>query len=580
MVKIDSTFITHIIKDIRYRLSLNLKNHEILCMTNKLILIFLLFLNSLLPCISQTANDKELKVLDDLLSKRGTYIDLKINRIDYLKQILETETNSDRIYNLTYQIIEEYSNFQADSAFLYIDRNRNLAKSNGKSDQLLLTEFQYIFVSAQSGLLNEAESGLRSLSSQVDSMNQDQKIEYYRLWQRLYMNLQEFSQKTHLEEKYNDMQIIYCDSILQYTPVNSEYYDLYHFRKEFGRGSYDLAREYIEKYIQKIDTLSNDAARGYYYLSEIYRAENDSVNEMKYLIQSVEADIKSAVKQNRSLRILGQILYSQGDLNRAYTYLQISLDDANFYNTRLRNTQVAEAFSIIEKEYQLYRNNQELRLKTGIVLITILFVVILLISLYLRKKRIELAYARKELIRNNKELIRINAEMARKNEELSLLTCKLKDSDRVKEKYIGHFLKLCSYYIQNISEFKKTINRKIKAGQIEDVHNMTLSNMQQVNEFKDFYNEFDKAFLNIFPHFVKDFNSLLREDQRFKLKREDVLNTELRIFALIRLGIKDSSQIAEFMNYTPVTIYSYRTKVKSRAINKNTFDEDIIHIGH
>ena len=547
-------------------------------MQNKIILIFFLLYCSL-PLLSKSnASKKLLTELDKVVSERESYIKHKADRIDYLKQILKSETNPDRVYNITYQLIEEYSNFQADSAFVYIEKNRHAITMDGTGNQLLQNRFQYIFVLAQSGLLNEAERELDLLLPHLSRMNREQKADYYRAYQRLYMNLKEFSQKTHLEAKYGELEANYCDSILLYTPQGSEYYYLYSFKKEFINKHYDKARTAIEKYIQKLDTVSNDAARGYYHLSEIYRAENNHENEIAYLIKSVEADLKSAVKQNRSMRVLAEILYQDGDVKRAYNYLRISLQDANFYNTRLRNTQIAEALPIIEEDYVIQRNEQEFRLKAVLAVIALLFVLILTISIYLQKKRIDLANARRELIKNNEVLTSINNEIEQKNLALNLLTEKLKDSAQVNEKYIGHFLKLCSAYIQRIGEFKKTVNRKIKVGQIEELHNLTLSTVQQATDFKDFYREFDNAFLDIYPNFVEGFNALLKEGQRFAVRENELLNTELRIFALIRLGIKDSSQIAEFMNYTAVTIYSYRTKVKSRAINKETFDQDILLI--
>lgn len=543
------------------------------------LIIFVCLLLSILPInAQQSVNNDRLKDLDKIIENRSLYISQKNDRIEYLKQLLRTETNPERLYSIRFQIIEEYSNFQADSAFSYIEQNRLLANSNNNKDQILHNKFQYIFICAQSGLLNEAEAVLKSLQPKLNHFSTDQKLEYYRLYERLYLNLTEFSQKNHLEETYKEKAYLYSDSVLINTDKESEYYPLYSFKKEFYNNNLDEAKKYIDAYLHKIDTLSNDAARGYYHLSEIYKSEGNKSKELEYLIKSVNADIRSAVKQNRSMRVLAQILYNGGDIKRAYKYLRLSLDDANFYNTRLRNTQVAEAMPIIEKDYQLQRNEQELRLKIGVILISILFIVILIFSLYLRKKRKELALARKELLHSNANLTKINEEIKTKNEELRLFTQKLKESDQIKEKYIGHFLKLCSTYIQSIGDYKKLVNRKIKAGQFEDLHNMTLSNQQLANEFKDFYREFDKAFLNIFPNFVDEFNALLKEDQQFKLKKEDLLNTELRIFALIRLGIKDSSQIADFMNYTPVTVYSYRTKVKSRAINKDTFDQDILQI--
>ncbi len=544
----------------------------------KLIIYTVLLLSAFSLSAQQLDNNSQLKELDKTIDNSLLYINQKYNKINYLKQILKVESNSNRIYNISYQIIEEYSNFQADSAFKYIALNRLLAQKNNSKDQILSNRLQYAFVTAQSGLLNESEYVLKSLQSQLPQFSPSQKSEYYKHCERLYMNLAEFTQKTHLEDFYRQKAYQYTDSILMFTNPDSEYYDLYSFKNAFYDKDLEKSKSSIKNFILKIDTLSNDAARGYYHMSEIYRAEGDKEKELHFLIKSVNADIKSAVKQNRSMRVLAQILYDGGDIKRAYKYLQISLDDANFYNTRLRNTQVAEAMPIIEKDYQIQRNEQEFRLKVGFIIIATLFVIILLFSIYLRKKRKELAVARKELLLSNESLTSINEEINKKNSELQQLATKLKESDQIKEKYIGHFLKLCSTYIQSIGDYKKLVNRKVKAGQFEDLHNMTLANTQLANEFKDFYREFDKAFLNIFPNFVDEFNKLLREGQQFSLKKEDLLNAELRIFALIRLGIKDSSQIADFMNYTPVTIYSYRTKVKSRAINKDTFDQDILQI--
>lgn len=343
-------------------------------------------------------------------------------------------------------------------------------------------------------------------------------------------------------------------------------------------GRYEEAFEPIQNYLACIDTLSNEAARAYYQLSLLYKQKGDRENEERELIRSVIADEHSAVRQNRSLRLLAQLLYEQGDIKRAYRYIQVSSVDANFYNTRLRNSQVAEALPIIERDYQLERDRQERRLRIGILLISVLFVIILLFALYIRRKRRQLSVARRELIRQNEDLNQMNEEMREKNEELFRLADELQESDQIKEKYVGYFLQLCSVYIQKIGEYRKTVNRKIRTGQIDDLYRMTASTQALQTETKEFYKKFDEAFLHIFPNFVADFNNLLREDQRFDLKKEELLNTELRIFALIRLGIKDSSQIAEFLSYNPVTIYSYRTKVKSKAINKGSFDKNIMEI--
>lgn len=551
--------------------------NKLIAPMNKQIYITAL-LTLLIASISIKSENIEIKKIDHLIKERTTFIEQKEDKINYLKQLRSKESDRELVYNITNQIIEEYSNYQSDSAFMYIEANKKIALATNDQKQIIDNLFKYIFVCAQAGLLNEAEKQLQTLYPKVSEMNTIQKVEFYNLYNRLYMNLREFSQNSPLERKYRDLENLYCDTVLMYAPLDSKTYNLYQFKKAFTNNDLELAKENILYFISKIDSLSNDAARAYYYLYQIADLENETTYKMNYLTQSVSIDLKSAVMQNRSLRVLAEYLYQSGDISRAYQYMSLSLADANFYNTRLRNSQVAEVLQVVEKDFQIQRNKQELRMTIVIILTIVLLICLVAVCIYLRIKKKELMGFKNELLKTNNELKAINIEIETNNNVLTQMSIQLKESDELKEKYLGHFIKLCSTYIKNITVFKKNINRKIKLGQIEEVHNMTLSSMQESADFKEFYEEFDQSFLNIYPDFVTKFNLLLKEDQRFQIKKENALNTELRIYALLRLGIKDSSQIADFMNYTPVTIYSYRTKVKSRAINKDTFEEDILRI--
>ena len=526
-----------------------------------------------------SGNELLLGELDQLLKERITYVRKKENKINYLKQLSSSEASVDKKYDIISRLIEEYSNFQSDSAFQYIEQNRLLAGSLESKDKLLENRFQYIFLCAQAGLLNEAQHALLELEDQYPDMNMSQKAEYNKQYERLYMNLRELAQNSHLEEEYRRQELKYSRIICGLVPRESKDFYYYSFKQNYAEGNLEEAKKDIASYYQLIDSASNEAARALYHLSLIYKIEKDELNEEQSLICSVMADIQSAVKQNRSLRLLAQIRNDKGDIRRAYRYLDISLQDANFYNTRLRNSQIAEAIPIIQKEYQLQRDKQALYLWAGIVISTFFLLLILGIALYLRKKRKDLSVARSQLLSINDKLNRINCEVQEKNEELQSLTSNLMESDRVKEKYIGHFLKLCSMYILKIGDYQKLVNRKIKSGQIEALYKLNSSTQYLLKESKDFYSQFDEAFLQIYPSFVKELNALLKEDQQYTLKEGEFLNAELRICALIRLGIKDSSQIAEFMGYNPVTVYTYRTKVKSRAKDKNNFDQEILKIG-
>lgn len=542
--------------------------------------LFIFVLATTNVCAGTSGNKSLLGELDQLLKERTAYVRKKENKINYLKQLSSSEASVDKRYDIISRLIEEYSNFQSDSAFHYIEQNRLLAESLQSKDKWLENRFQYIFLCAQAGLLNEAHRVLLKLEDQYPDMSTGQKAEYNKQYERLYMNLRELAQNSHLEEEYRKQELKYSRIISELVPRKSKDFYYYSFKRHYAEGNLEEAQKDIAAYYQLVDSASNEAARALYHLSLIYKVKEDKLNEEQSLIRSVMADIKSAVKQNRSLRLLAQIQNDKGDIRRAYRYLDISLQDANSYNTRLRNSQIAEVIPIIQKEYQLQRDKQELYLRVGIIISIFFLLLILGIALYLRKKRKDLSVARSQLLSINDKLNRINCEVQEKNGKLQSLTSNLMESDRVKEKYIGHFLKLCSMYISKIGDYQKLVNRKIKSGQIDELYKLNSSTQYLLKESKDFYSQFDEAFLQIYPSFVKELNGLLKEDQQYIFKEGELLNAELRIYALIRLGIKDSSQIAEFMGYNPVTVYTYRTKVKSRAKDKSNFDQEVLKIGN
>lgn len=527
-----------------------------------------------------TDNNKALLgELDGLLRERVMYVQKKEGRIDYLKRLLASEKTEERKSDIISRIIEEYSNFQSDSAFCYIAQNQLLAEYLQDEDRLLENKFQYVFLCAQAGFLNEAHLILSELEVRYSAMRIEQKIEYNKLCERFYMNIRELAQNSHLEEEYRRKELKYARAICELVPEKSKDFYYYSFKQYYAEGNLEAAQKDIAAYYQLVDSASNDAARALYHLSLIYKKKKDGLHEEQSLIRSVMADIKSAVKQNRSLRLLAQMQSEKGNVQRAYHYLDISLQDANFYNARLRNSQIAEIIPIIQKEYQLQKDRQALYLRVGILISSFLLLFILAIALYLRKKREDLSIARSQLLSVNEQLSNINKVVQNKNEELHSLATDLMESNLIKEKYISHFLELCSMYILKIGDYQKLVNRKIKAGQIEELYKLNSSTQYLLKESKDFYTQFDEAFLHIYPSFVRDLNKLLKEDQQYKFKEGEFLNAELRIYALIRLGIKDSSQIAKFMGYNPVTVYTYRTKVKSKAIDKGSFEQDVLKIG-
>jgi preprotein translocase subunit Sss1 len=258
---------------------------------------------------------------------------------------------------------------------------------------------------------------------------------------------------------------------------------------------------------------------------------------------------------------------NDGDITRSNRYIKKSLEDANFYNARLRNIQIAKILPVIDKAYQMEREEHQQNLLVAIVVIGILVVFLIGLVIYLVRQMNTLAKTRKDFINANKELKKINL--------------RLSETNHIKEEYIGRFLNQCSVYIDKLEAYRKALNKKASGGKLEELYQMLKSSQIIEDELKEFYQNFDSTFLNLFPDFVEEFNKLLPEEDHIIPKSEPGLSVELRIFALIRLGITDSAKIAGFLRYSITTIYNYRSKYRNKSlIPREKFEETVMKIGY
>ena len=285
---------------------------------------------------------------------------------------------------------------------------------------------------------------------------------------------------------------------------------------------------------------------------------------------------RSAIKDHASLWMLAQLLYEDGDMERAYQYMRFSWNATKFYNARLRSWQSADVLSLIDKTYQAMIEKQNDRLQQNLLLITALLVLLIVALGYIYRQMKKLADARNHLQVANKQLNGLNEELRQMNSCLSSTNIELSESNQIKEEYIARFIKLCSTYINRLDAYRRMVNKKVSAGQIAELLKITRSQDALDEELEELYANFDTAFLHLFPNFVGKFNDLLQENEQILPKKGELLNTELRIFALIRLGIEDSSQIAEFLRYSVNTIYNYRAKVRNKARGSREDFDDLV----
>lgn len=507
--------------------------------------------------------DSLLQVLDKAINNRTVYLDTKIRQIDSIKGRLRNHSAAKDRYEIQNQLIFEYQTLNCDSSLAYIGRNIAIAKQ--LNDQKLMTESQVklAFVLSISGLFTQAWEVLKQID--YDGLPQHLKVIYHWSYIRYYENLIKYTDHDNYNRQYESEIAKSRNSLMGLLDPKS---DMYLKEKAFKlkaagmfKESRDIQLHLFKK--EKSDTHGYGmAAMG---LAMIARELGEMQLVEEYLIMAAITDVRLAIKENESLLTLAIYLNKKGDVNRAFTYIQAALDDANYYNSRFRNTVIARTQPIIEATYLAKIDQQRKNLRLYAIVISI-FAIILILTLYFLFKQMRIvSRARKKLNMTN--------------EQLTLVNHKLDEANLVRERYIGYYLNQCAVYLDKLDDFRKNVYRKVKSRQLEDLQQLTSSNASLEKYAQDLYTDFDRTFLEVYPNFVDEFNSLLRPDEQYQLKK-DKLNTELRIFALIRLGISDVNQIAIFLRYSMQTIYNYKSKVKSKAINDaEHFEEKVRKLG-
>ncbi|WP_106829623.1 DUF6377 domain-containing protein [Parabacteroides pacaensis] len=505
--------------------------------------------------------DSLLMVLDRTIAERPVYIEKKVSAIKELKRRKQQLKTLEELYLLNNEIIHQYESFICDSAELYINENIRIAEKLNHKEHLLESSLQLAFIYSLSGLFVQASDLFNSMN--WNHLPSHIKVGYCWTYIRYYENLIKYTDDTKFSNDYKIRKEVYRDSVMSLLYEKSDEYLKEKAFKLQEEQKFEDAIHILTQLYDKQEYNTHGYAMAAMALARIHRQAGNAAQEEKFLIQAAITDITLAVKENEALLSLAINLYKKGDIDRAYNYIKIALEDAIFYNSRFRNTVIARVHPIIENTY-LYKIEQQKRNLRFYSILTSFFIIALAVALYFIYRQI------KVVSRARKHLKEINKELSASNQ-------KLDEANLIKEKYIGYFMNQCAVYINKLNEYRKNVNRKIKTGQIDDLYKSSARPFDK--EMEELYFNFDRAFLNLYPHFVTEFNSLLKPDEQFKLEKGR-LNTELRIFALIRLGITDVTQISKFLHYSLQTIYNYKSKVKKVAlIESSLFEEEVKKLG-
>ena len=520
--------------------------------------------------------------IDEAIEQSPRYVaDYEAKIEEERQQYLQAVTPEDK-YQLAYSLYNLYKAFMNDSALAYLDQAEQWAQKQGQLARVGSCRAQKAFQCSTVGYYNEALAFLSSIDKeQLDSVG---LTNYYRAQMHVHGELGYYTNISSMKEQYFKLRSLYRDSL--FSNINHQSQD-YLMNKVFelkDQNRLEEARKLCDQWIKSVKPDSHDYAIAAYYYWLVCSNENEA---QYWLGQSALCDVHNAVMDQASLLSLAEILNGAGDLERSYKYIRFTWDSNNRFNTRMRSWQITPILNVIENNYQKAVEHNTKVLRMSIVVVSVLALFILGVLFFLHRRNRQLDTARNELKHSNDELAAANSQLAKQTEELSILNTELStlnsqlsESNRVKEEYIGRFMSLCSQYIDKIDDYRKMVNKKMKNKELDELFRLSKSTELKERELEELYQNFDSVFLHLFPNFVDDFNALLQPELQIHPKEDNRLTTEIRIFALIRLGIEDSSKIAEFLHYSVNTIYNYRARIKNGALdNRESFERRIKQLG-
>jgi hypothetical protein len=538
-------------------------------------LLLLLFVTN--SILAQDNFDHLKKELDQTLANESEFLSHKNSTINSLKSKLRANDLNETRYSLYEKLYEEYKSYQSDSALVYAKRSLQIAYKNQNKTQVSKAQFNLASILGTLGMYNQALEILNEMEPQLPS---ELKGELYWTKRVIYGGLTGYANSVEEKNKYNHLGNSYRDKAIANLAKNSTEFILASSVQLFSQKKYNQAINLLFSHFDKTSKTDPNRAVIAYLISENYKATKDAEQEKKWLAISAISDLELVKKENISLRELAFILYEEGDIESAYEYIKRSLDDAVFCNSKLRTYEISKMLPIINETYEAKNKSAKSQLIVFLISASVLSLFLLGVLILLFKQMKKLAKAQKNVELANNQLSVLNQQLQGFNNKLNQTNLELAETSLLKEIYIGRYMDQCSVYIGKMEEYSQKLKVMATAGKVNDLVSTVKSKAFIDKELKEFYAQFDATFIQLFPTFVEEFRDLLNEPESIQIKKGELLNPELRIFALIRLGIKDSAKIAEFLRYSASTIYNYRSQIKNKAIGpRDQFETNVLLIG-
>ncbi|BAV07636.1 regulatory protein SusR [Filimonas lacunae] len=524
-------------------------------------------------CLFAQSNNKVLlQRLTQVIAQAPEYDSQQMKTITALKQLLQQSGNQTPAakFALYARLFQAYKIFHYDSAYHYARLLQQTAHELNDKTSITYARIQLGFTFLSAGMYKEAEDSLSSL--QVATEPDSIKAAYYSLMSRYYYDLGDFDNDAYHKPIYIRKGNIYIDSATRVLPDTSFEHQYLLGLRHIKAGNKPEALACFNQIIRRKALSNHELALATSTISDIYIRSNQPDSAIQLLAQAAIADIQTATKETSATFILAQLLYKQGDVKNASICINSAIADAVFYNARQRKVQVSSILPLIEAEKLGLVEKQRKSLFTYAVIVTLLFVAVIVLVVVVLRQVQKIKAAQQAIVEARDKEHAINGRLADANEKLA-------DANKIKEEYIGYFFNVNAEFFNKMEKLKQSLEQKINDRRLDDIRYIVQNNINLKKEKQELLRHFDEAFLKLFPQFISEFNELFRPEDHIVLKEEELLNTDLRIFALLRMGIHDSEKVAHILQYSVNTINTYKTRIKNKSIVPNEqFDKRIMDI--
>ena len=536
-------------------------------------LIIIIITLMIQPIYIKGDNNQLYKQLDAALTQRAHYVELKEKSLNEIKQGAKYVTSNEDKLKLYEQLANKYKAYEYDSAMTYVNKGLILAQKNNNilfNKRFQLSQTRLLITR---GFYAEAKEILQKIEPQEDS--HDYQFLYYYTLYELYNNWSTYCENNEFSKIYDQQKVEYLKKTLELSSKKDAFYyyllgELYYYSNHSNNNK---TIQYYKKALSMEKPDSRLHAMTAFALSEVYKKSNNQELMEHYLLVAAISDITSATKENVALQDIALFIYKHKtrSLNKAQEYINLSLEDAYAYNNRLRRIEISSKLQMITNAYtdDIRATNSMLYIALSVIFLLLLGVG--LSSLFIRKKN-------KLLKQKKDEITATSAKMEVLNSQLHLINDELKDTNQKRERLVKVYIDLCYKNIERNSKLRTLAVRKIKANQSKELLSLLSSSSSTERENKEFLTEFDKSFLALYPTFITELNQQLTESAHIQLKENGEMPPILRVCALLRLGITESSKIAGILSYSPQTVYNYRSLLKNNAIDKEHFEENVLRL--